>query len=139
MGTLRGDNGGGERPQDGGGLPDLPPEWGTIIIPDDAGALDDEGTSIRRQFRRAASAAPGGAGCTCGRSRSPHDDDPPGLAVPLLIMSIAVIATLVSLFAVAWPRRNPIGTPQLGPASTAAVVTLAGLSLFNPEGAIRSR
>ncbi|GAA3259419.1 hypothetical protein ACFO1B_53430 [Dactylosporangium siamense] len=135
MGTLRGDNGGGERPQDGGGLPDLPPEWGTIIIPDDAGALDDEGTSIRRQFRRATirrrwrrrlHLRPEPIGRT--------DDDSPGLAVPLLIMSIAVIATLVSLFAVAWPRRNPNGTPQLAPSSPAAVVYLAGLSLFDPEG-----
>jgi hypothetical protein len=135
MGTLRGDNGGGERPQDGGGLPDLPPEWGTIIIPDDAAALDDEGTSIRRQFRRA----------TIRRRwrRRLHlrpepisrtDDDSPGLAVPLLIMSIAVIATLVSLFAVAWPRRNPNGAPQLAPTSPAAVVSLAGLSLFDPAG-----
>lgn len=136
MGTLRGDNGGGERPQDGGGLPDLPPEWGTIIIPDDAGALDDEGTSIRRQFRRA----------TIRRNwrRRLHlrpepigraTDDSPGLAVPLLIMFIAVIATLVSLFAVAWPRHNPTSMPQLAPPSPAAVVTLAGLSLFDPQGA----
>lgn len=135
MGTLRGDNGGGERPQDGGGLPDLPPEWGTIIIPDDAGALDDEGTSIRRQFRRAAirrrwrrrlHLKPEPLGRTT--------DDSPGLAVPLLIMSIAVIATLVSLFAVAWPRRNPYGTPQLTPPSPAAAVNLTGLTLVDPEG-----
>ena len=39
MGSLRGDNG-GERPPEGGGLPDLPPEWGTIVIPDDASALE---------------------------------------------------------------------------------------------------
>ncbi|MET7420355.1 hypothetical protein [Dactylosporangium sp. NPDC005555] len=135
MGTLRGDNGGGDRPQDGGGIPDLPPEWGTIIIPDDAGALDDEGTSIRRQFHRAAIRRR-------WRRRlhlSPEPikrtgDDSPGLAVPLLIMSIAVIATLVSLFAVAWPRRNPNGTPQLAPPSPAAVVKLSGLSLFDAEG-----
>jgi hypothetical protein len=135
MGTLRGDNGGGERPQDGGGLPDLPPEWGKIIIPDDAGALDGEGTSIRRQFRRAAIRRRWRRRLhlrpePIGRAA----DDSPGLAVPLLIMSIAVIATLVSLFAVAWPRRNPNGTPQLAPTSPAAVVTLAGLSLFNPQG-----
>ena len=136
MGTLRGDNGGGERPQDGGGLPDLPPEWGTIIIPDDAGALDDEGTSIRRQFRRAAirrrwrrrlHLRPEPIGRT--------GDDPPGLAVPLLIMSIAVIATLVSLFVVAWPRRNPNGTPQLAPPSPGRGGDSAGLSLFDPGGA----
>lgn len=136
MGTLRGDNGGGERPQDGGGLPDLPPEWGTIIIPDDAGALHDEGSSIRRQFRRAAirrrwrrrlHLRPEPTGRTT--------DDSPGLAVPLLIMSIAVIATLVSLFAVAWPRRSPNSTPQLAPTVQAVAVSLAGLSLFDPQGA----
>src|SRR5882757_954099 len=108
MGTLRGDNGGGERPQEGGGLPDLPPEWGTIIIPDDAAALDGEGSSIRRQFRRAALRRRWRR-----RLHLPAEparltaDDSPGLAVPLLIMSIAVIATLVSLFAVAWPGNNP--------------------------------
>src|SRR5262245_52739962 len=53
MGTLRGDNG-GERPQDGHGLPGLPPEWGTVIIPDDASELDTEGATVRRRFRREA-------------------------------------------------------------------------------------
>jgi hypothetical protein len=135
MGTLRDDNGGGERPQDDDGLPDLPPEWGTIIIPDDPGALDDEGTSIRRQFRRA----------TIRRRwrRRLHlpaeparraTDDSPGLAVPLLIMSIAVIATLVSLFAVTWPGHTPHTTPHLTPASSPPVVSLAQLSVFDPAG-----
>jgi hypothetical protein len=136
MGTLRGDNGGGERPQEGGGLPDLPPEWGTIIIPDDAGALDGEGAPIRRQFRRA----------TMRRRwrRRLHlrpepvrrtTDDSPGLAVPLLIMSIAVIATLVSLFAVAWPGRAPKTNPQVGTPTTAPVsVSLETISLQRPDG-----
>ncbi|WP_432833992.1 hypothetical protein [Dactylosporangium sp. CA-092794] len=136
MGTLRGDNGGGERPQEGGGLPDLPPEWGTIIIPDDAGALDAEGAPIRRQFRRA----------TIRRRwrRRFHlrpepmgraTDESPGLAVPLLIMSIAVIATLVSLFAVAWPGNHPKTTPHVGSASPPAPISLAGVSLQGADGA----
>ncbi|GAA0738102.1 hypothetical protein Drose_01355 [Dactylosporangium roseum] len=136
MGTLRGDNGGGDRPHEGGGLPDLPPEWGTIIIPDDPGALDDEGTHIRKQFRRA----------TLRRRwrRRLHlkpepvrrtTDDSPGLAVPLLIMSIAVIATLVSLFAVAWPGRVPRPvTPHVAPAASAPAASLARLSLFDADG-----
>src|SRR5262245_51803154 len=41
MGDLRPNNGGDMPPEDGGGarpgdLPDFPPEWGTIVIPDDA-------------------------------------------------------------------------------------------------------
>ncbi|GGM39565.1 hypothetical protein ACFFX1_31115 [Dactylosporangium sucinum] len=136
MGTLRGDNGGGDRPQEGGGLPDLPPEWGTVIIPDDPGALDDEGAKIRRQFRRAAirrrwrrrlHLAPEPVRRTT--------DDSPGLAVPLLIMSIAVIATLVSLFAVAWPGHAPRTTPRVAPPSSPPVaVSLAGLTLFDATG-----
>src|SRR4051794_35247593 len=137
MGALRDDNGGGERPQEGGGLPDLPPEWGTIIIPDDAGALDDEGVAIRRQFRRA----------TIRRRwrRRFHlppetvrrtTDDSPGLAVPLLIMSIAVIATLVSLLAVAWPGRPPKTSPHVGAATSAPVaVSLSRVSLQDADGA----
>jgi hypothetical protein len=137
MGTLRGDNGGGERPHDGGGLPDLPPEWGTIIIPDDAGALDDEGALVRKQFRRAVTRRrwrrrlhlkPQPIGRTT--------DESPGLAVPLLIMTIAVIATLVSLFAVAWPGRAPRTTPHVPPISPAAVVSLAGLSLQAADGSV---
>ncbi|GAA3279090.1 hypothetical protein Dvina_01265 [Dactylosporangium vinaceum] len=136
MGTLRDDNGGGELPQEGGGLPDLPPEWGTIIIPDDAAALDGEGATIRRQFRRA----------TIRRRwrRRFHlppeparraTDDSPGLAVPLLIMSIAVIATLVSLLAVAWPGRAPKTSPRVGSnPSAAAAISLTAVSLQDGDG-----
>lgn len=135
MGTLRGDNGGGERPQDGG-LPDLPPEWGTIIIPDDAAALDAEGASIRRQFRRAAMRSRWRR-----RLHLPPEpvrrttDDSPGLVVPLLIMSIAVIATLASLFAVAWPGRAAHPVPHVGAPSPAAPVSLTGISLQTADGA----
>src|SRR4051812_36262247 len=113
MGTLRGDNG-GERPQEGGGVPGLPPEWGTVIIPDDPGALDREGARLRRRFRREAfrrrwrrrfHLRP--------RPMGRATDDSPGLAVPLLIMAVAIIATLTSLFAIAWPARRPTTTPKL--------------------------
>jgi hypothetical protein len=132
MGT-RGDNGGNERPQDGGGLPDLPPEWGTVIIPDDASALDDEGVTIRRNFRREAF-----------RRRWRHrlhlkprpmrrlDDDSPGLAVPLLIMSVAVIATLTSLFAVAWPGQRPRAVPPL--VRSPQSISIADLALVDDKG-----
>jgi hypothetical protein len=140
MGTLRGDNGGGELPQEGGGLPDLPPEWGTIIIPDDAGALDGEGAAIRRQFHRAAIRRRWRR-----RLHLPAEpvrrtsDDSPGLAVPLLIMSIAVIATLVSLFAVAWPGQSPKTTPQVGTPTTAPVsISLETISLQRADGTVVS-
>jgi hypothetical protein len=109
MGTLRGDNGGG-RPPDGGGLPDLPPEWGTIVIPDDAAALDHEATAIRRELRRRNRHNRWRRRCGLPPLRHrPADDDTPALGLPLLIMSIAIIATLTSLFAIAWPGRAGTG------------------------------
>jgi hypothetical protein len=134
MGTLRGDNG-GERPQEDGGLPGLPPEWGTIIIPDDAGELDREGAHLRRRFRREAfrrrwrqrfhlRPKP------MGRAT----DESPGLAVPLLIMTVAVIATLTSLFAVAWPDRRPTSSPNLPIRTSSTRVSVSALTLVDNAG-----
>jgi hypothetical protein len=134
MGTLRGDNG-GERPQEGDGLPGLPPEWGTIIIPDDPAELDREGSPLRRRFRREAFRRR-------WRRRLHLRDKPmgraaeesPGLAVPLLIMAVAVIATLASLFAVAWPDRRPDSTPRLPIRASSARVSIGALALVDNTG-----
>ena len=48
MGSQRGDNG---ATPNGGGLPDLPPEWGVVIIPDDLAELTRESTQVRRELR----------------------------------------------------------------------------------------
>jgi hypothetical protein len=137
MGTLRGDNG-GERPPDGGGLPDLPPEWGTIVIPDNAAALDHEAELVRKEMRRWAR-----------RNRwrrrfglppltqTSLDDDTPALGLPLLIMSIAIIATLTSLFAIAWPSRSgqTVGLPRTNPVTAAAsAVSVPDLALHDSAG-----
>src|SRR5690349_770023 len=133
MGTLRGDNGGGERPQEGGGLPDLPPEWGTVIIPDDPAELDDDGARLRRVFRREAFRR--------RWRRRLHlkakplrrvDEDSPGLAVPLLIMTVAVIATLTSLFAVAWPGQRPRTTPPT--TRSPAAISVAEVAMLDANG-----
>src|SRR3954463_12808252 len=49
MGTRRDGNGNGWPPD---GLPDLPPEWGTVIIPDDLSELAEESSRVRRELRR---------------------------------------------------------------------------------------
>jgi hypothetical protein len=129
MSTLGGGNGDGWPPEGGGqpdGLPGLPPEWGTVVIPDDPAELAEEAAEVRRELRRDARHStwrrrlglpPPAAG----------EDGQPSLGLPLLIMSIAVIATLTSLFAVAWPGRN--NHPTLGPrASRNAAVTTPGAS-----------
>jgi hypothetical protein len=109
MGSLY-DNGGTHPPEGGGspdGLPDLPPEWGTVIIPDDAAALADEAALVRRELRqrqrrhRLLRLVPGARDGAGG----------PSLGIPLLIMVVAMVATVSSLFVVAWPsalvRRTP--------------------------------
>ncbi|MET8039647.1 hypothetical protein ABZU25_02135 [Micromonospora sp. NPDC005215] len=98
----------GHGPADG--LPGLPPEWGRIVVPDDASALADEAAQLRRELRRAA----GG--------RSGH------LALPLLVLMVALITTMGGLLAVAWPRANR-GTDRPTPAPYAPPATVAGRAL----------
>jgi hypothetical protein len=106
MGDSRPDNGAGWPPDDGaGGLPELPPEWGTIVIPDDASELDNEADEIRRELRR--DARRHRLRGFFGRNRT---DDQPTLGIPLMIMAIAVLTTMISLFVVTWGRTVTPGT-----------------------------
>lgn len=113
MGTHHGSDGGSlppdgdHQPDDPHGLPELPPEWGEIRIPDDASELAAEAEQVRRELaeRRhepsARSKPAGGAGAS--------GEAEPSAAIPLLIMSVAVLVTLVSLFAMTWSGS---GTPD---------------------------
>jgi hypothetical protein len=142
MGTLRGDDGGGQ-PPDGGapdGLPGLPPEWGLVVIPDDISALDEDAAPVQRQFRREARRLRWRRRLHL-KARPPrrYTEDNPGLAVPLMIMSIAVTATLTSLFAIALPVHNrPLGlhptlaTSQLTNAPTGTA--LPDITLTSADG-----
>lgn len=125
MGDSRPDNGGGWPPEEGGGgLPEFPPEWGTVIIPDDASELDIEATAVRRELRREARTA--GSGRFSLKSiRKGHLDGEPTLAVPVTIMAVAVLTTLISLFIVTLGRQAPGPTP-IQTASTASVDQSAG-------------
>jgi hypothetical protein len=132
MGSLRGDNG-GERPPEGGGVPDLPPEWGVIVIPDDAAELDDEAGALRRQWRREARINRwrqrfGLAPLRIGRGRAGSS-----LALPLLIMSIAIVATLTSLFALVWPNHPARRTTGTEPSAATSAATLADVTLFDSD------
>lgn len=132
MGTLRGDNG-GVTPPEGGGLPGLPPEWGTVVIPDDLTELDDEATAIRRHFRREARRNRWRRRFGRPAVYGGRDEDAPALGLPLLIMSIAIIATLTSLFAIAWPAHVRSSAPTSHP--TAPAGALPDLILTDPAGA----
>jgi hypothetical protein len=110
---------GQERPSGGrdDGLPEIPAEWGPLVIPDDPAELDSESTAIRRELRhlrrqrrrrnlvRRLTRRPMQEG---GLHVGPGTTEPPTLALPLLIMAIAVIASLVSLFALSWPSGRPL-------------------------------
>lgn len=110
MGTLGNGDGGGWPPEGGDpfdGLPELPPDWGPIVVPDDPAELAAEAAAVRRELRRRARRG--------GRRVAPVRPDAPGttqasLGLPLLIMSIALLAALTSLFAFAWPVQQKEAT-----------------------------
>ncbi len=122
MGDLRPDNG-GPGPDEGSGtqphgLPDLPPEWGSIVIPDDASELAVEADAVRRELRRAARRDRLRA--TLGMPPRPSSS----LGLPLVIMTVAIMTTLVSLFVVVLghppsPSGAPSGAPAAGISDTA--------------------
>lgn len=126
MGALHDGNGG----ESGGGLPELPPEWGDIIIPDDPSALASEAAVVRRQARRYERSRRWRRRLHLPPPPRRYDEaDQTGLGAPLLVMAIAVITTLVSLFAIGWPaqRRNATaGRATPGPVEAGNQVTSAG-------------
>jgi hypothetical protein len=84
----------------GDGLPGLPPEWGRVVVPDDASALAAEAEQVRRELRRRAALARWDK--RLGLTSRP--DGRPALGLPLLVLMVAVFVTVAGLFAVTWPR-----------------------------------
>jgi hypothetical protein len=123
MGDLRPDN--GSPPDDGGsrGLPDLPPEWGTVVIPDDPSELAAEAQALRREMRGTARRA------RVRKLLGLSTDQSASMGIPVVIMTVAILTTLVSLLVVTWGNQPggvyPTGgetTSQhtVGPTSPAA-------------------
>ncbi|MFG1652832.1 hypothetical protein ACGFIE_23160 [Micromonospora sp. NPDC049275] len=94
------------------GLPDLPPEWGRVVVPDDASALAGEAAQVRRELRRAA-----------GRHTG-HQ----ALTLPLVVLLVALLTTLAGLLAVTWPRTGR-STDRPTPAPATPPVALTGRPL----------
>jgi hypothetical protein len=129
MGSQRGDNGGGPPPN--GGLPDLPPEWGVVIIPDDPSELAREANQVRRELRWHT------RGIRWRRRLHLPARRADGLGLPLLIMAVAVAATLTSLFALAWPGPGGHpnrGAPQRTPTDASAAPKVPDLTLVAGDG-----
>ncbi|MFJ8581929.1 hypothetical protein [Micromonospora sp. NPDC093277] len=119
----------GQGPPDG--LPDLPPEWGRVVIPDDASELDHEARQIRHELRRLHQR-------TVWRRRlglAPRPDGRPPLGLPVLVLLVSVLITLTGLAAVTWPRSSRSGgSPTVLPypaTASAAVGPLPALDLVD--------
>ncbi len=133
MGSQRGDNGGS--PPNGGGLPDLPPEWGVVIIPDDPSELDREATEVRRELRWRVRGIRWRRRLHLPASRGGQDGS--SLGLPLLIMAVAIVATLTSLFALAWPGPGghpTTGTPRRTSTDASAGPMVPDLTLVGADG-----
>ena len=116
----------GHGPPDG--LPDLPPEWGRVVVPDDASALADEARQVRRELRAARRQA------TSRRHPGPAGRGAPGL--PVLALLVALLITLTGLAAVTWPRSSRSGgAPTVLPYPTAPIGPLPALDLVGPDDA----
>ncbi|MET0425881.1 MAG: hypothetical protein ABW046_18570 [Actinoplanes sp.] len=125
-------------PSDGGtpdDLPDLPAEWGVIVVPDDLSELSDEVDAIRAELRlteqppgwRRFAARPG--------VRRLRRVAATTLRAPVLIISMAVLVTVASLFASAWPGppRQP-AVQRTASASDLPVDNLPAIELVGADG-----
>lgn len=132
MGTQRGGNGDnvppeGDRPPDPDlpepELPELPPE---LTIPDDLSELGDEVERIRSELAREHRLP--------GSGRRPAHIGEPSIGLPLLIMSVAVLITLVSLFVMAWSGTESSTGDEGVPTSAGGVTQLPPITLTDAAG-----
>jgi len=130
------DNGGwssdGGSPDD---LPDLPEEWGVIVIPDDLAELSDEVEAIRAELRLAERPTRWRRLMHRPGVRRLRRFTSATLRAPVLIISMAVLVTVASLVASAWPGPPRQPAVQRTANSTAeGVDTLPALELVGADG-----
>ncbi|MFV2124552.1 hypothetical protein ACFHWS_08390 [Micromonospora sp. LOL_013] len=124
-------------------LPEIPPEWGPIVIPDDPGALAEEAAQVRRELHRTRrrdhwhrrfGIHPGDTGRAGGRGHRPHEIA--ALRLPLIIMLVAVLAAMISMFSVAWSDRpQPTASPTPSAPAPLPDRPLPALDLIDDSGA----
>lgn len=125
-------NNGGGWPHDGGSpddLPDLPEEWGVIVVPDDLSELDDEVRAIRAELRLPEHRTRGQRVADGLRRLASA-----GVRTPVLIISLAVLVTLASVFASAWPGPPRAPATQRTANHTDRSNTLPALELIGSDG-----
>jgi hypothetical protein len=132
----RSDNGGW--PSDGGSpddLPDLPEEWGVIVIPDDLSELADEVRAIRAELRQTEQRTRWQRFAARPAVRRLRRLGAACLRAPVLIISMAVLVTVASLFASAWPGppRSP-ATQRTANTTDDRSDSLPALELIGSDG-----
>jgi hypothetical protein len=130
------DNGGwssdGGSPDD---LPDLPEEWGVIVVPDDLSELSDEVDAIRAELFLADPPTRWQRFLRRPPVRRVRRIAATMLKAPVLIISLAVLVTVASLFASAWPGPPRQPTVQRTTGTTAErASTLPALELLSSDG-----
>jgi hypothetical protein len=130
------DNGGwssdGGSPDD---LPDLPEEWGVIVIPDDLSEISDEVDAIRAELRLTREPTRWHRFAGKPAVRRVRRIAATTLRAPVLIISMAVLVTVASLIASAWPGppRQP-AAQQTPTTADAPLRKLPALELFGTDG-----
>jgi hypothetical protein len=136
VGSLSNNDGGW--PNDGGSsddLPDLPEEWGVIVIPDDLSELADEVRAVRAELQMTRPQTPWQRFAARPGVRRLRRIAAAGVRAPVLIISMAVLVTVASLFASAWPGppRSP-ATQRTANTTDDRGDTLPALELLGPDG-----
>jgi hypothetical protein len=133
----RNDNGGDWSPDGGSSddLPDLPDDWGVIVIPDDLSELSDEVEAIRAELRHEHQRTGWQRFAARPPMRRLRRIAGACLKAPVLIISMAVLVTVASLFASAWPGppRSP-ATQRTASTTDDRTDSLPALDLQNADG-----
>jgi len=129
---------GGNWPPDGGspdGLPDFPEEWGVIVVPDDLSELSDEVSAIQAELSRSEPQTRWQRFTRRPGMRALRRLGAASLRAPVLIISMAVLVTVASLFASAWPgpTRTP-ATQRTAGTVESQVEMLSALELIGSDG-----
>ncbi|GLY08085.1 hypothetical protein [Actinoplanes sp. NBRC 101535] len=124
---------GGGAPDD---LPDLPEEWGVIVIPDDLSALADEVEAVRAELNTAEPATRWQRVLRRPAVRRLRRIGRFAVRTPALIISVAVMVTVASLFASAWPgpARQPATQRTSGTVDEPTTGALPATDLVGADG-----
>jgi hypothetical protein len=122
-------------------LPELPDEWGVIVIPDDLSELADEVRAVRAELALTEPRTRWQRFAARPAVRRIRRMARAGVRAPVLIIAMAVLVTVASLFAATWPNpaRSPVTQRTANNADEPASTTgepaeLPALEMIGPDG-----